>query len=78
MAFSWTPPAGSAANTPTTYLLEVGSAPGSTNLGTIDLRSPATTFSASGVGAGTYYVRLRAKNACGTGSVSNEVVLIVP
>jgi hypothetical protein len=34
-------------------------------------------MTATGVGAGVYYVRIRAKNACGMGGPSNEVVLVV-
>jgi len=66
-----------AAGNPTTYLVEAGSAPGLSNLASSDLGSPATSFVASGVGRGTYYVRLRGRNGCGTGPVSNETVLVV-
>jgi hypothetical protein len=62
----------------TTYVIETGSTPGATNLAKSDLGSSATSFTATGVGRGTYYVRLRAQNACGTSGVSNEVTLIVP
>ena len=74
VAFAWNASIGS----PTTYILEAGTTPGTTDLVVLDLGGPATTFTANGVGAGTYYVRLRANNACGTSGVSNEVVLIVP
>jgi hypothetical protein len=63
----------------TTYIIEAGSTPGTVNLANSNLGSSATTFTANGVGRGTYYVRLRAQNTCGTSSgVSNEVTLIVP
>jgi len=62
----------------TTYVIEAGSTPGATNLANANLGSSATSATFTGVGRGTYYVRLRAQNACGTGSVSNEVTLIVP
>ena len=74
VTFAWNAPGGS----PTGYVLEAGATPGATNLAVLNLGGAATTFTASGVGSGTYYVRVRAKNACGTSSVSNEVVLIVP
>ncbi|MCX6549929.1 MAG: PKD domain-containing protein, partial [Acidobacteria bacterium] len=74
VAFRWTAAAGG----PTTYVLEAGSAPGLANLATVDLGGTGTAFATSGVGAGTYYVRVKAANACGTSAPSNDVVLIVP
>jgi len=62
---------------PTTYIVEAGTAPGLTNLANNDLGSPTTSYVASGVGQGAYYVRMRARNACGTGPASNEVLLVV-
>ncbi|MCX6553298.1 MAG: D-Ala-D-Ala carboxypeptidase family metallohydrolase, partial [Acidobacteria bacterium] len=73
VAFRWTAAAGG----PTTYVLEAGSAPGLANLANVDLGGTGTTFATSGVGAGTYYVRVRARNACGLGAASNELVLLV-
>lgn len=75
VTFNWSAASGS----PTTYIIEAGSTPGAANLvpGS-DLGSSATSFTATSVGRGTYYVRLRAKNACGTGAASSEVVLVVP
>jgi hypothetical protein len=67
-----------AAGSPTSYLVEAGSSPGGANLANSDLGSAATSLTATGVGRGLYYVRIRASNVCGLGPASNEVVLIVP
>lgn len=74
VSFAWTAATGG----PTSYIIEAGSTPGATNLANSDLGSTATTFTTTGVGRGTYYVRLRAKNSFGVSGVSNEVVLVVP
>jgi len=73
VTFAWNASAGA-----TTYIIEAGSAPGAANLANADLGSSATSATFSGVPNGTYFVRLRAQNACGTSGVSNEVVLILP
>jgi hypothetical protein len=60
------------------YVVEAGSAPGAADLAWIDTQSPATSYTTSGVGAGTYFVRVRATNGCGVrSSASNEVVVNV-
>lgn len=59
------------------YVLEVGSAPGLVDLGSLDLGQPATTFTASGVRPGTYYGRVRARSSCGPSKPSNEVRVVV-
>jgi predicted phage tail protein len=60
----------------TTFVIEAGSAPGLANLANFPTGS-ATSFSANGVGAGTYYVRVRAQNEGGVSGASNEAILIV-
>jgi hypothetical protein len=65
-----------AAGNPTSYIVEAGSDPGQVNLANSDL-GLTTSLTANGVGAGTYYVRIRAKSACGVGTTSNEIVLTV-
>jgi hypothetical protein len=62
---------------PTSYVLEAGSFTGAANLANIDMLSTATSFFAPGVGSGTYFVRVRAKNACGVSAPSNEIVVTV-
>ncbi|MCX6551111.1 MAG: fibronectin type III domain-containing protein [Acidobacteria bacterium] len=62
----------------TTYWLEVGSAPGLADGLVTNLRNASTLFEASGVGPGTYYLRVKGANACGASGPSNEVILIVP
>lgn len=71
VSFSWT----AGAYIPTTYIIEAGSAPGLSDLARSDLASAATTFTTTGVGRGIFYVRVRGRNACGTGNPSNEVIL---
>lgn len=66
----WNAPAGPAA---TGYVIEVGSAPGLTDITRLDVGN-ITQFSAPAP-AGTYYVRVRARNARGPGLPSNEGVL---
>ncbi len=74
VSFAWTASTGS----PTTYIVEAGSTAGAANLANSDLGSNATAFTATSVGKGTYFVRMKGKNTCGTGAASNEVVLVVP
>ena len=52
--------------------------PGLANLARLDLGQPATTFTAANVPSGTYYLRVRATNACGASSPSNEILAVVP
>lgn len=66
-----------ASGSPTTYIVEAGSASGLTDLANSDLGGTATSLTAAGVGAGTYFVRVRARNACGLGPASNEVIVTV-
>jgi hypothetical protein len=65
-----------AAGNPTSYVIEAGSAPGLTNVANSDL-GLTTTLTATGVGLGTYYVRIRARNACGIGPASGEITVVV-
>ena len=60
-----------------TYYIEAGSRTGLADLANFATFSTATRFSATGIGAGTYYVRIRAVNAAGVSVVSNEWILIV-
>jgi len=62
---------------PSTYVVEAGSARGLADLASADLGGTATTLTATGVARGTYYVRMRARNACGVSAASNEVTVIV-
>jgi hypothetical protein len=72
---NWTAPATGGAVT--SYQLEAGDGPGASNLATFDTGTTATGFSAFAVPAGTYFVRVRARNAAGTSAASNEVVILV-
>jgi hypothetical protein len=57
------------------YVIEVGSAPGLSNLLVTSLG--ATTTVATSAPPGRYYARIRARNACGLGPASNEIVVTV-
>ena len=62
----------------TRYVLEVGSAPGLSDIFSgLDV-GLQTSFGASNVPPGTYYVRVRAGNYSGLGAPSNEVAVQVP
>lgn len=66
-----------ATGSPSSYVVEVGSASGLTNLLNLDLGSAATGLTADAP-PGTYFVRIRGRNACGAGAVSNEITVPVP
>jgi hypothetical protein len=61
---------------PSSYVLEAGGASGSTATAN-DLGNPEPRFTGIRVERGTYYARIRGKNACGVGAPSNEVVVVV-
>ena len=72
--FTWQPPLGA-----TSYRMQVGSAPGLTNLADAPIgAATSAVVSLAGVPNGTYYVRVTAVSACGVGAPSNEVVVTVP
>src|SRR5262249_14718667 len=62
---------------PTSYIIQAGSAPGQSNLANFNTGSDSTTFSAGGVGAGTYYIRVVAMNAGGASAPTPDVPLVV-
>ena len=72
VVLTWTAATGS----PAAYLIEAGTAPGLSNVVVADL-GRATTVTATGVGNGTYFVRVRARNACGTSAASGELTVVV-
>jgi hypothetical protein len=67
---------GGTANGPTQFQIEAGSAGGAANLAilVVDGGQRGLTVQAP---AGTYYVRVRSRNSCGTSGPSNQVVVTV-
>jgi hypothetical protein len=77
VTMSWQPPA---TGVPSSYFIQAGSAAGLANLASFDTGNAALTFVASGVPAGTYYIRVYGRNnACSSpgflGPSSNEVTI---
>ena len=60
----------------TSYTLEVGTAPGLTNL-LVQPLSAARSFSAGGVPVGTFWLRVRGANAMGLGDPSEDVGMVM-
>ena len=75
VTLAWTAPTGS--DPVTTYVIEAGSSPGSNNQGTFVAPGTATSFQRQAP-PGTYYVRMFARNACGTSAVSDEITVTLP
>jgi Matrixin len=69
----WTPPTSGVVQG---YRLVAGSAPGISNLATLDFAGAVTTLSAEAP-YGTYFVRVHATNVCGLGPPSPEMTLLV-
>jgi hypothetical protein len=75
LTLAWSaPPLGSR---PTTYVVEGGSGPGRSDLANFATGSTNTTLTAGGLAPGTYYVRLRSRNASGTSPASLEQAFVV-
>ena len=75
VVWTWSPPVAGAP--PTSYVLEVGTASGRSDLTSADTGSATPAVVATAVASGTYFVRIRARNASGTSSASNETRLVV-
>jgi hypothetical protein len=71
----WTAPTGD--ETPTTYVLEAGTGTGKNDIGTFVAAGSAAMMDRPAP-PGQYFVRLYARNACGTSPSSNEVVVTMP
>ena len=75
VVLSWSAPAAGCA--PTTYIIQAGSTVGTSNLANFSTGSTATTFTATGVAAGTYYVRVAAAIPGTLSAPSNEISVTV-
>ena len=69
VTFDWGPAPGA-----TDYVVEVASVSGLADLLVVPITGNRAVSPAP---PGTYFVRLRGRNACGVGSASNEVVVVV-
>ena len=75
--FSWvSSSADIEADMPTNYVLEAGTAPGESNVATLNVGN--TTAFTTEVPSGTYYVRIRAQNAEGDSDPSREIEVRLP
>ena len=64
------------ATDPQDFVIEAGSAPGLSNLAVVPLPGASRTITATAPPA-TYYVRIKARNACGVSPASSEIVVVV-
>ena len=74
LTFTWDAP--TTGGIPAEYVIEAGTFSGSTNIVFVSTGSLARSIAASAP-PGTYYVRVKARNANGIGAPSNEVVVSV-
>ena len=74
LTLSWSAPVG---NAPMSYVIEAGSAASLADLATVNTGSTATTFTANAP-PGTFFLRVRAVNACGVSAATDDVAVLVP
>lgn len=75
VALTWT--ASVQGDAATSYVIEAGSAAERADLANFDTGSAVPAFTATNVPAGTYFIRVRAKNAAGVSAPSTEISLVV-
>lgn len=75
VTLTWSGPA--SGDAPAAYVIEAGSSPGLANLASLSTGNPSRIYQASGIAAGTYFVRVRATNGSGVSAPSNEAVVVV-
>jgi fibronectin type III domain protein len=73
VTLTWQPPGG--ACPPDSYRIEAGTAPAQIDIGTVDTTGPQ--FVASTVGRGSYFIRVRSRNARGLSPPSNEAHFVI-
>jgi hypothetical protein len=72
---TWQPPTGP--EQPTSYVVEAGTGAGKSDVGAFI--TPGTVTSAERTGVpGTFFLRVYARNACGTSDASNEISVALP
>jgi hypothetical protein len=77
ISLQWFAPPSGCSAPPSTYILEIGSTTGATDLANSPVGAvTALTIPATDVPAGSYYFRVRAQNALGTSAPSNEIVIL--
>jgi len=75
VSLRWLAP--SSGDPPTSYVVEAGSGSGRADIASIDTGSAAPGLDLANVATGTYFVRVRAKNAAGISGPSNELTIVV-
>ncbi|MCC7243610.1 MAG: hypothetical protein IT180_16935, partial [Acidobacteria bacterium] len=70
VSFTW-----ATSSAATDYVLEAGTSSGTADIAQLPVGAPWLAATAP---SGTYYVRVRPRNACGSGWWSNQVVITVP
>ena len=75
VTLAWNPPP--SGDPATSFIIEAGGVAGASNLAMFDTQSSATSTTVTSVPPGTYFVRVRARNAFGVSGPSNEVVIVV-
>ena len=74
VVLSWGVPPGSQ---PTSYVIQAGSASGLSDILVFNTGNTATGLTVPNVPPGTYFVRVRGRDAAGNGPASNEVTVVV-
>ena len=74
LTLSWTAPTGTP---PTSYTIVAGRQPGASDIAVLSTGNALTSIGAS-VAAGTYHIRVLARNACGVSGASNEILVALP